>query len=64
MPTDTRCINCSTILVKMDYDDLKHIVKEYRYENMGTMNSEPYRTALTAMEKDPVRRVILPRTAE
>ena len=64
LPTDTRCINCSTILVKVDYDDIKHVVKEYRYENRGTLDSEPYRTALMEMEKNPVKRVILPRTAE
>lgn len=64
LPTDTRFINCSTILVKVDYDDFKHVVKEYRYENKGTLNSNPYRISLEELEKDTVRRVILPRTAE
>lgn len=62
LPTDTRFMNCSVILVKVDYNDDTHTVTEYRYENKGESDGKPYRVALREVEDGAVKRVILPRS--
>lgn len=55
-------MNCSVILVKVDYNDDTHTVTEYRYENKGESDGKPYRVALREVEDGAVKRVILPRS--
>lgn len=56
--TDTRIINASIIYVKVEYDDAAHIVREYRYDNKGTVEDVPYRVARREVEDSRLQRNI------
>lgn len=56
--TDTRLINASIIYVKVEYDDAAHIVREYRYDNKGTVEDVPYRVARREVEYNRLQRNI------
>lgn len=55
---DTRIINASIIYVKVEYDDAAHIVREYRYDNKGTVEDVPYRVARREVEDSRLQRNI------
>lgn len=48
LPTDTRMMNGTILLIKYQYDDDAHVIHEYRYANVGEFNPFadcPYRVA-------------------
>lgn len=59
LPPDTRLINASIVLVKVDYDDVAHVVTEYRYENSGTTGDIPYYAARRKIAENCLHRDIL-----
>ena len=64
LPTDTREMNCSNVLVKVRYEDAAHMINEYRYENSGSRDGIPYRVAADDVANDRVKREIHPRSDE
>lgn len=73
LPTDTRMMNGTIMLVKYQYDDENHIIHEYRWDNKGDLDwrtHKPYRVALQRIEEMmlqtpmPQMRVILPQTTK
>ena len=67
LPTDTRLMNGSILLVKYEYDDENHVLHEYRYGNSGELDwrtNRPYRVAYHEFEGKQTIREIHKRTAE
>ena len=73
LPTDTRMMNGTIMLIKYQYDDKHHIIDEYRYDNRGDLDwrtNKPYRVAANRIEAlkmknpDDQMRVLLPQTAK
>lgn len=54
LPTDTRAMNGTIMLVKYQYDDENHVIHEYRWDNSGDLDwwtNKPYRVASKRIEE-------------